>query len=226
MGATMNHTARWLRDNGSVRASLVDHLRHRMIRSEQIGVTEDHVHQFLIKLIEDDRLASYLSAGRDVKVNALKVWAYQSACTELRGWGTDPSLRASRGTKTERERAAGATWRVRPCPNPASEAITGEGPNTNVVFQFTLESLRVDYFDPSAGTALDTLCQDPLDSQGAHIDRVLKATNHAPCIPVLIGVLQGDTIADLCALHHVSPEAVTAAAKYVGRTMSSRERER
>jgi hypothetical protein len=69
---------------------------------------EDHVQTFLCRLVEKDTLAPHLAAGKTPQPSVLRIWCYQSACTEMRGWGVDASLRTSRGAKTNRDRMADA----------------------------------------------------------------------------------------------------------------------
>lgn len=223
MEITMNRTARWLCANPSVRSVLVKHLSHKLVPSDQMGLIEEHVQGFLVRLIEADRLASHMGEGREVNIKALQVWAYQSACTELRRWGADPSTRASRGAKTSREIQEGAAWKVRMAPCPATQTAHTEPVNTNVVFQFDREepTPEVDYCDPNTPNTLDTLCRE---TQAGFIARVLETTEHSNCIPVLIGVLQGEDLMDLCTLFNVTPKQALVAARLVGRATRSQER--
>jgi hypothetical protein len=220
---TMNRTARWLCANPSVRATLVNHICHKLVPSDRMGLVEDHVQGFLTNLIAADRLASPKGEGREVNHQALQVWAYQSACTELRRWGADASTRASRGAKTSREIQGGAAWKVRLCPRPATVTNHTEPVNTNVVFQFDREepTPEVDYCDPLIPSTLDTLCRE---TQAGFVVRVLRTTEHANCIPVLVGVLQGQDLTDLCTLHTVDLKQVTAAARLVGRASRTQDK--
>jgi len=104
-----NLTSQWLAANGrKTHQMLIEHLANRLQTSRQISVIEDHVQTFLCRLVERDQLASFLEAGKPIQPSVLRVWAYQSACTEMRGWGVDASLRQSRGAKTHRDRQADA----------------------------------------------------------------------------------------------------------------------
>lgn len=102
-----NLTSAWLGKNGrEVRRMLVEHLTHKLQTSRRISVIEDHVQAFLLRLVERDTLRPVLAEGKEPQASVLRIWAYQSACTELRGWGVDAALRTSRGAKTNRDRLA------------------------------------------------------------------------------------------------------------------------
>lgn len=180
MEPAMNCTARWLCSNPSVRSVLVKHLSHKLVPSDQMGLIEEHVQGFLVRLIEADRLASHMGEGREVNIKALA-----------------------------------------PCP--ATQTAHTEPVNTNVVFQFDREepTPEVDYCDPNTPNTLDTLCRE---TQAGFIARVLETTEHSICIPVLIGVLQGEDLMDLCTLFNVTPKQALVAARLVGRATRSQER--
>lgn len=106
-------TAQWMREHyESIYPALVSHLATKMPLSRELNVIEDHVQTVLLRLVERDTLAPFLRGGKTVKLSVLRVWAYQSASTELRRWGADASTRVTRGAKTSREVKAGASWRV------------------------------------------------------------------------------------------------------------------
>jgi hypothetical protein len=104
-----NLTAQWLATHGrDIRQMLVNHVAYKLQTSQKISVVEDHVQTFLLRIVERDTLAPYLRAGKTPQASVLRIWAYQSACTEMRGWGVDASLRTSRGAKTNRDLMADA----------------------------------------------------------------------------------------------------------------------
>jgi hypothetical protein len=103
-----NLTSRWIAEHHDLGPILVQHLICKLEMSRRMGVIKDHVQVFLLRLIERDTLAPYLMAGKKVQIGVLRVWAYHSACTEMRSWGVDASLRTSRGAKTNRDRMADA----------------------------------------------------------------------------------------------------------------------
>lgn len=121
---TVNLTARWLRDNYSrVFPALAAHLAMKMPKSRELSVVEDHVQTVLTRFVERDTLSPFLRDGKEVKLSVLRVWAYQSASTELRRWGADASTRTTRGAKTAREVQAGGAWKVVQSSNPAREIV-------------------------------------------------------------------------------------------------------
>lgn len=119
-----NATAKWLTGNwGWLRPMLESHLETRLRTSRQIGAIEDHIQTFVERLVKNDTLAPHLATGAKVQASVLKVWAYQSACTEIRGWGTDASLRTTRGAITARERSGVRTTVLHD--TPAVRVVTG-----------------------------------------------------------------------------------------------------
>ena len=102
--ATSNHTRAWLARHGvRVRAMLVSYLEGKLPSSRNLDVIEDHVQTFLLRLVERDTLHDCLADGKEPAPSILRIWVHQSACTEMRGWGVDASLRATRGAKTARD---------------------------------------------------------------------------------------------------------------------------
>jgi hypothetical protein len=147
----VNLTAQWLASNGTkTRRMLVDYLGQKLQTSRQIDVVEDHVQTFLCRLVEKDQLAPYLELGKPIQPGVLRVWAYQSACTEIRGWGVDASLRQSRGAKTHRDRQADAG---------KLPVVAIHSTESAVERRYEVENGEVvsDLFDPHAEDAEDAL---------------------------------------------------------------------
>lgn len=102
-----NLTEQWIQKNWThVAPGIETFLREHLTISSSIHVLQDHVQAFALKLIEKDTLAPYVARGEKINPSVLKIWAYQTACSEIRGWGVDASLRASRGAMTTRNREA------------------------------------------------------------------------------------------------------------------------
>lgn len=149
--AKVNLTARWLTTHGrEVRAMLVEHLTHKLQTSRRVGVVEDHVQTFLCRLVERDTLAPHLEAGKTPQASVLRIWAYQSACTEMRGWGVDASLRTSRGAKTNRDRQADAG---------KLPVVAITSPETVIERRYEVENGEVvsDLYNPHTNSAEDEL---------------------------------------------------------------------
>ncbi len=107
-GSTRTLTQQFLGTHwATLRPTLVSHIHHKLPQTRNLGTAEDHVGGFSIKLLASDYLARYIQAGHKVRVSVLKVWAYQFACSEMRGWGTDASLRETRGATTVSDRKGG-----------------------------------------------------------------------------------------------------------------------
>lgn len=102
-----NLTSQWLDKNWErVLPSLRAYIRDRLPVSRTIKTLDDHLQQFALKMIEKDRFRERLLQGEEIQLSVLKIWCLQTACTQIRGWGTDASLRASRGALTTRNREA------------------------------------------------------------------------------------------------------------------------
>jgi len=191
--ADVNHTARWLERNGKVFQILVAHLSTKMARSRDLNVIEDHVQTFLARLIEKDTLAPFLKGGKPVQMSVLRVWAYQSASTELRRWATDGALRATRGLKTAREVQRGKAFR--PVVHPAA------------VREVPREGMDPDYHDPAEASPDDALDRKSrVDMVRRHLARI----GQPHMVPVIDGLLAGESLDTLCAAHGVTAKQITA----------------
>jgi hypothetical protein len=178
-------TARWVRDNyAKVYPALVAHLASKMPLSRELSVVEDHVQTVLARFVERDTLAPFLRDGKEVKLSVLRVWAYQSASTELRRWGVDASTRMTRGAKTAREVQAGKAWRVVQSADTAREVVRDR--------EDTLST--PDLHDPAAPSPEDALARKSrVDMVRRHLTRIgqphlASAVEH---------VLNGGAVADL-----------------------------
>lgn len=157
--ASENLTSRWLAKNGpGTRTMLVDHLTRKLPTSRRVSVVEDHVQTFLLRLVERDTLGPFLREGKRIQPSVLRVWAYQSACTEMRGWGVDASLRKSRGAKTNRDRLADAG---------KLPQVVIQSPEAVVERRYEVENGEVvtDTHDPSARSVEDNVISSELFGQ-------------------------------------------------------------
>lgn len=100
-----NITGRWLADNW---ARVYPHLQRavsrRMLASVNAGLVDEHVNQFMVKMIKNDSLAPFLNAGMEVKLSVLAVWVQQVSLSDAKKWATDASTRESRGCHSNREK--------------------------------------------------------------------------------------------------------------------------
>jgi hypothetical protein len=178
-------TARWISQNGSaLRSSLITHLASKLSVSNSIGAVEDHVHTFMTRMVEKDLLAPIIGRGTRPSFSVLRVWAYQSACTEMRRWGVDASTRTLRGAKTAREMEKGDKWRVVQHHSAAKEALSDLSENDR----------SYDLYDPAAPSPEDNVARKTrVDMVRRHLARIgqphlVDAMNH---------VLNGGAVADL-----------------------------
>jgi hypothetical protein len=195
----MNVTAQWLAQNAKeVYKTLVGHLNSKMQRSSELGVVEDHVQEFLARLVNDDRLAPLLTTGETPKLAVLRVWAYQSACTELRRWGVDATLRATRNAKTSREVQKGKDFQPVQSPHAASEITTLSDDGS--------ESTH-DLCDPMAPSPEDVSARR---SRVDHVRATLIRKGQSHLVPVVDGLLEGQTLQELQIAHGVSETQITS----------------
>ena len=195
----MNATAQWLAQNAKeVYKTLVGHLNSKMQRSGELKVVDDHVQEFLARLIDDDRLAPLLTTGETPKLAVLRVWAYQSACTELRRWGVDAALRATRNAKTSREVQKGKDFQPVQSAHAASEIITASDDGS--------ESTH-DLCDPTAFTPEDVSARR---SRVDHVRATLIRKGQAHLVPVVDGLLDGLTLQELQTAYGVSGDQITS----------------
>lgn len=155
-GVKGNLTSQWLAKNGKeIFTMLVDHLSHKLPTSRRVSVIEDHVQTFLCRLVEKDTLASHLAAGKTPLPSVLRIWAWQSACTEMRGWGVDASLRKSRGAKTNRDRLADAG---------KLPSVIVQSPHAVIERRFEVENgeFVTDLHDPHVASVEDSLVTSDL----------------------------------------------------------------
>jgi len=181
----VNLTARWMQEHyTSVFAMLVEHLTLKMPRSRELAVVEDHVQTVLTRLVERDTLAPFLRDGKSVKPSVLRIWAYQSASTELRRWGADASTRMTRGAKTSREVKAGKEWRVPQSASPVRE-VAREREDTITT---------PDLHDPSEASPEDAVARrSRVDLVRRHLARI----GQGHLVSAVEHVLNGGDVADL-----------------------------
>lgn len=181
----VNLTARWMRDNYSrVFPALVAHLASKMPMSRELSVIEDHVQTVLTRFVERDTLAPFVREGKEIKLSVLRVWAYQSASTELRRWGVDASARTTRGAKTAREVQAGGAWKVVQSATPAREIVRDREDAASAS----------DFHDPSEASPEDEVSRK---SRVAMVRRHLTRIGKPHLIAAVDHILNGGSLSDL-----------------------------
>ncbi len=105
-----NITGRWLGDNW---ARVYPHLRRavsrKMLASVNAGLVDEHISQFLVKMIKNNSLAKFLDAGMEVKLSVLAVWVQQVSLSDAKTWTTDASTRETRGCHAGRDKVKAPT---------------------------------------------------------------------------------------------------------------------
>ena len=192
-----NATATWISANyREIHRSLTTYLTSKMPQSRKLSVIEDHISAFLSRLIERDTFAAVLAAEGTVKLSILRVWAYQNACTELRRWGSDASLRVTRGARTSREVKQGKEFRV--------------VQSTETVREVVLDSDHSDLHDPEAVSPEDVFNRK---SRIEEVRRSLIRRGLPEMIPVVQGLIEGQTLPELHAAFGYSPKQILSALK-------------
>ena len=198
-----NATAQWLAKNwASLRPKLIAHLENKLRTSRAINVIEDHVQEFVVKLIRGDVLAEHLASGKKVLDSVLRVWVFQAACTEFRGWGTDASLRETRGALTARERA-GVHMAVQSS-DPAKEVCSPRDIGD------PSETTR-DLYDPSEGSAETwLLLRERVETHRRTIQKAVPAGSAERYMTVVDAILSGMPRRELASHTGIEPHRINA----------------
>ena len=100
-----NLTLLWFNQNWSdLQPRVRKHLAKHLEKSEQMGLSDDHINTFVERAIRRDSFHDHLAAGNKIYPSTLCNFVVRSAYTEMRGWGSDPACRAIRGAINERDR--------------------------------------------------------------------------------------------------------------------------
>lgn len=100
-----NATSRWLDANYcKIQPVLAAAILRKLPVSASAGLTEDHVNNYIVRMIERDALAERIQAGLTITASHVATYAVRSAYTDIRGMATDPVTRIMLGARTEQER--------------------------------------------------------------------------------------------------------------------------
>lgn len=114
-----NLTAEWLTEHLTPEPGQSESDLHRRIRftlakkcrlSASRDMLDDHVNQFVVRLIQRDGLRKKLEAGEKIHYSTIATYAVNSAFTDIRDFGTDPVTREGYGARTPKERQAISEW--------------------------------------------------------------------------------------------------------------------
>jgi hypothetical protein len=196
-----NLTAKWLARNGlKVRAMLVSFLESKLTTSRKIGVVEDHVQTFLLRMVERDTFRPILIEGKSPTPSVLRIWVFQSAATEMRGWGVDASLRVSRGAKTNRDRLADA-GKLPPAPVIHTETVQ------EVCSSDDSGMVSEEYYNSRASTPEDALADRQMIE--TYRKRILEKIN-ARHAEVFDSLMEGSKRREVARLHGLTTNQVIA----------------
>lgn len=104
LSAGPNQTAQFLGENWDRfydKATLA--LRRKMPRSEELDKVDDHVMNWMEKVIQRDGLRKSLEAGKSIAPSQVSGWARKAAYTEIRNEGREPVCRVFHGALTPKE---------------------------------------------------------------------------------------------------------------------------
>jgi hypothetical protein len=113
-----NQTARWLNEHltperGKGESDLMRIVRATVSRkcrkSADLGIVEDHIQQYFMRLIHRNGLRKKLEAGQKITYTHIASYAVNSAITDIRDASTNPVTREAMGARTSQERAVYAT---------------------------------------------------------------------------------------------------------------------
>lgn len=114
-----NLTAKWLDKHltpppGQTESRLYRHIRSTLAKTCRISASmdllDDHVNQFIIRLIRRDSLRKKLEAGDRIRYSSIASYAVNSAYTDIRDFGTDAVTREMFGARTGKERRELSEW--------------------------------------------------------------------------------------------------------------------
>lgn len=100
----VNLTSRWLKEHWeAVKPVMLRKIRSKCKTSHRAGQVEDHLQEFVRKVIHRDAFRSRIETGRPLPYSQVAVYATRSACNDIRDTGADPVCRELMGSRTERE---------------------------------------------------------------------------------------------------------------------------
>jgi hypothetical protein len=104
LSAGPNTTAQYLGDNwGRFYGKATLALRRKMPRSEALDKVDDHVMNWIEKVMQRDGLRGMLEKGRSIAPSQVSGWARKAAYTQIRNEGREPVCRVFHGALTPKE---------------------------------------------------------------------------------------------------------------------------
>lgn len=113
-----SRTSQWISENWErVSPKLKRYLSEKFPISKMLGLVDCHISHLAEYLLKKDSLNSRLKEGKDVPMGYLYQVAFCKTTKQIEKWGTDASLRQSRGALTrigvKEDRAKGQETQVR-----------------------------------------------------------------------------------------------------------------
>jgi len=109
-----NETAIWLQQQG---AGIIEKMRSTLRRKLPVSATmeliDDHVNNFIVRLIRRDSIRKLRDKGKRVVPSKIVSYCVRSAYTDIRSWGVDAHCRTMMGARTEQNRKNGDDTRDR-----------------------------------------------------------------------------------------------------------------
>jgi DNA-directed RNA polymerase specialized sigma24 family protein len=104
LSAGPNATAKYLGDNFErLYDRIAQHIGRKMPRSEEFGKVEDHVMNWMDRIIQRDGLRTRIESGKSIPPSQVQAWARRGAYTDIRNEGREPVTRTFHGALTKRE---------------------------------------------------------------------------------------------------------------------------
>lgn len=120
-----NATAQFLGENfGRLYDRATHHLRRKMPRSEMFDKVDDHVMNWVDRVIQRDGLRSRIEEGKSIAPSQVCAWARRGAYTDIRNEGREPAARVLYGALTPKEVQArtGTAWITEVIPRSINES--------------------------------------------------------------------------------------------------------
>lgn len=211
-----NTTARWLerhlRPKNGVESVLMRMIKHSIRRkcriSAEAGLVDDHVNEYLCRLIRRDALRKKIEEGVEITYTHIASYAVRSAITDIRDSSTNPITRELLGARTDKERRNKKDA-------PSNDIVFTNSVSSNiVVHKLDVGTEVFDIVDTSAG------CEETLSDRlrfeqvWSRIEGVMAGTKSSSSDRYLnlfrMQVEQGYSVKEIARLSDISPNRVAA----------------
>ena len=183
--ASNTATARWL-DKALNTTALHNQLKSavsfRLPKSAACGLTEDHIQNHYLRLLEADALSKHVADEDSTAPSNMRWWAVKNAYKDIRAWGREPTLRISVGALTE-------TDLKRDAQTPDCTARPAVHP-TNPMGEATICAVG------KTTVTLDLDAEDLLDDLRQRLEALVGHGNASKHLTVVLAISDGATLAE------------------------------